>query len=296
MKRLIKEISEMNKLERQMIYVLICLYAMAIIVRLFNNPIDALVYIGINIGIILLIVLTIDLTRDRKTRDPEITKPLLELSLGLIAFHSLWRILPAIPIKYFNIGSILKNNMIYVLPVLFIALLQRSFPWKFTFSFYTLRKNLLLFIILFSILTVPSCFYAGTIQAFISGSLNISWIPVLFTTGFVYNLASAGFREELFYRGFIQSRLSLGLNSKLNGLVISSVFFGIIHTSNNLKWGYGNNIFDAFAESILIQTSLGFLYGLIYMRTGSLIPGILLHSAGNAVNNFKEIAELLNLI
>jgi membrane protease YdiL (CAAX protease family) len=119
---------------------------------------------------------------------------------------------------------------------------------------------------------------------------------MLFIIGLVYNLFRAALPEEIFFRGFIQSRLISGFNSKWIGLVISSIFFGIGHTSGNLSWGYGSNFLDAFAESIFIQTAFGFLYGIIYLRTGSLIPGILLHAAGNSANSFIETAEKLQLL
>jgi membrane protease YdiL (CAAX protease family) len=79
--------------------------------------------------------------------------------------------------------------------------------------------------------------------------------------------------EEFFFRGFfyraLRSRYSI-----LVAALIDGVLFGVIH------WDFSD------AEALLIVpplAALGFMFCLVYERTGSLYPVIALHALNNAI-------------
>ncbi len=106
----------------------------------------------------------------------------------------------------------------------------------------------------------------------------------------------AGFGEEIFYRGYIQSRVDepfgrpfrvLGFEFGL-GLLVSSLLFGFVHALDTVDyfaghfdfgWGYGaQNFFE------------GLFFGCVRAKTGSVLPGAVMHGFGDA---FARISNLL---
>ncbi len=106
----------------------------------------------------------------------------------------------------------------------------------------------------------------------------------------------AGFGEEIFYRGYIQSRVDeafgrpfrlLGFDFGL-GLLVSSLLFGFVHVLDTVDyfaghfdfgWGYGvQNFFE------------GLFYGCVRAKTGSVLPGAIMHGFGDV---FARISNLL---
>jgi uncharacterized protein len=93
----------------------------------------------------------------------------------------------------------------------------------------------------------------------------------------------AGFGEEIFFRGYIQSRVDVAFGYQFHwlglqfgvGLLVSSLLFGFIHALNTVDYFHGRFDFgwsyglEAFAE--------GTLYGGIRAKTGSLLPGAITH-------------------
>lgn len=76
-------------------------------------------------------------------------------------------------------------------------------------------------------------------------------------------LLAGGIREEL-QRAFIINRFRSYLGGALVGLVIWSILFGALHSVQH-------------AQGIVLATIFGFFFGLIYLRTGSLIAPIVAH-------------------
>ena len=74
--------------------------------------------------------------------------------------------------------------------------------------------------------------------------------------------------EELLFRGAIQGHLLRKGMKPLHAILISSAIFGVIHM---------NPIQVAFAFAI------GLIFGWLYYRTGSLVPGIIGHFLNNSI-------------
>jgi len=87
--------------------------------------------------------------------------------------------------------------------------------------------------------------------------------------------------EEVFFRGFIQNKLTK-LFSPIVGFIVASLLFGIAHFSGGL--GY-----------VLIATLAGFLYGFVYLSTGKIWYAILIHFCLNMVHLYVFTYPLLKV-
>jgi membrane protease YdiL (CAAX protease family) len=76
---------------------------------------------------------------------------------------------------------------------------------------------------------------------------------------------SAGLCEEFLYRGWLLSLFSAALGSVWLGLLVSSILFGLAHAYQGPKAIPGTGI-------------LGIIFGILFIVSGSLIPGQLLHT------------------
>ena len=76
---------------------------------------------------------------------------------------------------------------------------------------------------------------------------------------------SAGLCEEFLYRGWLLSLFSAALGSVWLGLLVSSILFGLAHVYQGPKAIPGTGIF-------------GIILGILFIVSGSLIPGQLLHT------------------
>lgn len=78
-------------------------------------------------------------------------------------------------------------------------------------------------------------------------------------------LLITSFCEEYFWRGYVQNKLSLDVDSKFNSLIITSTLYSLIHISTL-------NI------SLMIAAFLaGLFWGIIYLKTNSLYAVIISH-------------------
>jgi hypothetical protein len=77
---------------------------------------------------------------------------------------------------------------------------------------------------------------------------------------------SAGVCEEFLYRGWLLSLLAAALRSTWLGLLISSILFGFAHAYQGRKAIFGAGVG-------------GVIFGVVFVLSGSLIPGQLLHTA-----------------
>jgi membrane protease YdiL (CAAX protease family) len=97
-------------------------------------------------------------------------------------------------------------------------------------------------------------------------------------------IIGAGCGEEIFYRGYIQSRINetFGRPFRLSqvqfgfGLFMSAFLFGFLHTLNSVDyfqhrftfaWGFG-----------LANIATGLLYGILRETSGSVLTGIVTHA------------------
>ncbi len=93
-----------------------------------------------------------------------------------------------------------------------------------------------------------------------------------------------GFLEELIFRGYLLE--ALGKKSMKTAVVVSSLTFGVGHIINLFN-GSGMS-FESVLFQIVFAILIGFLFVMVYLRSGSLIPCILSHQAINILSAFTN--------
>ncbi|HEY4742218.1 MAG TPA: type II CAAX endopeptidase family protein [Candidatus Acidoferrales bacterium] len=75
--------------------------------------------------------------------------------------------------------------------------------------------------------------------------------------------------EELLFRGLLQNLLARSLQNEWAGLIAASLVFGASHLNNGgfPNWRYG-----------ILATIAGIFYGRAWLKTGSLLPGAIVHA------------------
>jgi uncharacterized protein len=127
-----------------------------------------------------------------------------------------------------------------------------GFAWQFAFNS-----------IAFGLVAIP----LGIKIGFLTYSPALQRIRALPVTALGILLFTA-WPEEFLFRGVLQNLLSRTCRNQWAGLVIASVIFGFSHILHAPfpNWKY-----------VLLATIAGLFYGHAWMKTGSLLPGALVH-------------------
>ena len=81
--------------------------------------------------------------------------------------------------------------------------------------------------------------------------------------------------EEVVFRGAILRKLLSGMRSKWGAICISAILFALVHTN---------------PAQMPHAFLMGWLMGWLYMRTGSIVPGVVFHWANNTVAYLMTVA------
>ena len=124
--------------------------------------------------------------------------------------------------------------------------------------------------------------------------LNYSVMESVF---YVISMICVGFLEEIIFRGFLFKALCK--DNLKQAILISSITFGMGHIVNLLN---GAELISTLMQ-IGYAVSIGYLFTILFLKTDSLIPCILTHSAVNSLSCFAsestfmlEIASFLFLL
>lgn len=149
-----------------------------------------------------------------------------------------------------------------------------------------LRRGLLVAIALglvLSVFQVSQSRYADQIlEIFRSG--RAAW---LFPLSFVLMFLTAGFTEEFFFRGFLQTRLEQLLGSRIAGLFAASLCFGVYHLPYayfNPNWPSAGDWGAAWSSALGQGVPGGLILGALYLYSGrNLLAPAVLHALINAL-------------
>lgn len=285
-------------LKKPIVLFFIAVYIFAVVLTFLNEQGNALVYIGLSIGILFLCWWIIDLTKTIKIQDIEIKRPGLELIIGLLILI-IWDFLPLPKIDFgdkWNIGIIIKKTIIFVgLPFLFLKFRKNSLA-SMGLTSKDWKKNLWVGFIVFLALAIPNAFFVGnTGSEILSGKYSAPQVGIGLFASSIYYFLMAGFSEEFFFRAFIQTRISYLLRSSISGVLVTSLIFGLGHIHCIMQWYPGTTIAEAFCRAFFLQTFMGIMFGVLWERTRNLIPCVFVHSGVNGLNNLFSIIAKLGL-
>ena len=118
----------------------------------------------------------------------------------------------------------------------------------------------------------------------------------------VYLVFDAGLIEEFFFRGLLQSRLSVLLKSTTGGIVVSAIIFGLVHAPGLYLRGAGSEgieeqmpfLFFA-AYTIAYMSIAGIFFGIVYSKTKSLWLVIFIHAFVDLLPNLGDFIQTLGI-
>ena len=107
------------------------------------------------------------------------------------------------------------------------------------------------------------------------------------------SMALVGFAEELIFRGFLFKAMLKDGNVKA-AIIVSSITFGLGHIVNLFT---GHELIATLTQMVF-AIAMGFVFTLVFFKSGSLLPGILAHSI---IDVFSVLAsdggsQLVNMI
>ena len=108
------------------------------------------------------------------------------------------------------------------------------------------------------------------------------------TVLYIVSMFCVGFLEELIFRGLLfQAMAKDGIKS---AIIVSSVTFGIGHIVNLVN-GSGAELLPNLLQ-VLYAVAIGFAFVMIYWKTKSLLPCIIVHSVFNGLSAFANEAVM----
>ncbi len=100
----------------------------------------------------------------------------------------------------------------------------------------------------------------------------------------IFLMLCVGFIEEVIFRGFLFR--AIAKDNVKTAIIISSITFGIGHLINLVNgsgMGLAANLFQ-----VVYAIALGFLFVILFYRSGTLLPCIITHSAINILSAFAD--------
>lgn len=271
-------------------------YVFVVVLALLSDPSKASVYIGLSLGILLLVWLIINITKKLQIEDIQVRKPGLELAFGCLVYLIFEFVsFPRLEFgeKWFLSSIIKKELLLLVLPCVLLILRKNSLS-SMGFLLLNWKHNFKIGGIILACMAIPSAFFVSdTASLILDGQLEASQAVPGFFVLFFHNIALSGLPEEFFYRAFVQTRLTQVLKSKLSGILVTSLLFGLIHIPDLMRLYPDMSLSEALCRAFFLQAFIAIIFGVLWERTHNLIPGIIVHSGINALNNLGSITSLI---
>jgi len=123
--------------------------------------------------------------------------------------------------------------------------------------------------------------------------LTLAWVSI-----------EAGVVEEFFFRVLLQTRISSAIRSELGAIVLTSLAFGLIHApglylrTNLTQEGLPPHpsLLMAIGYSIVITSSAGFLFGVLWARTRNFAVLVMAHGMADLLPNVLPTLRSIRLL
>lgn len=115
--------------------------------------------------------------------------------------------------------------------------------------------------------------------AYFTRQANIG-IDILPWGALILLLFNNAFLEEFYYRGVIQNLLERATGQAI-AIIVGGILFGLTHVLFDVSVLFQTQGLLAVVLSVALQIMAGWVFGIIYMKTRSLWPGITCHYMAN---------------
>ncbi len=123
---------------------------------------------------------------------------------------------------------------------------------------------------------------AFTVSVNLWGGVRLNYSPVE-TILFIVSMICVGFLEELIFRGFLFT--AMRKDGLVSAIIVSSVTFGVGHIVNLFG---GEDLLPTLLQ-ICYATAVGFLFTVIFHKSGNLLPCIIAHAVMNSLSAFSGV-------
>jgi membrane protease YdiL (CAAX protease family) len=139
-------------------------------------------------------------------------------------------------------------------------------------------------LILLALLSLPLVVAAYYRRPVLDVLLSVLWL-----------FFGAGFGEEVFFRGYVQSRVNQAFGRPWRplgvpfgvGLIVSALLFGLIHALNTVDYFQGR--FDFAWLWLVTNFCVGLFFGLLREGTGSVLAGAVVHGLGDVLGRVPSL-------
>ncbi|MBI3437154.1 MAG: CPBP family intramembrane metalloprotease [Proteobacteria bacterium] len=152
-------------------------------------------------------------------------------------------------------------------------------------------------IVLGAIFLVLLANISPSLQQIAETHASLSLLAWAAPASFVWIALEAGLNEEFLYRAVLQTRLAALLKSPAAGVTVTALLFGLAHAPGlYLRGGPGvdgwsHDPLQVVAYTIATLSPMGVLFGVIYMRTKSLLLAVLLHGVVDGLPNLAGFIQ-----
>lgn len=104
------------------------------------------------------------------------------------------------------------------------------------------------------------------------------------STLYALTMIFAGIIEEILFRGMLYKEMAE--NNKNRALIVSSLLFGVGHIVNLFN-GSGAELVSNMCQ-VIYAVSVGFMFVMLFKKSGSILPCIVTHSLLNVLSTFNN--------
>jgi len=186
-----------------------------------------------------------------------------------------------------------KSTILAVIPLIILLIKGDTFE-SIGLTPQNLWKNIEISFILTTLMVFPTLLYnPETWKPIRSGEISLKTLLAGFPVSFIVFFLSAGLPEEFFFRTFLQGHLTFVVGNETQALIVASLVFGWSHIQSMKEWYPNKTSVVLWARAQLIQTTLGIFFGVLWMRTKSLIPIVLTHTLVDSITNLTKTIQKL---
>lgn len=201
-----------------------------------------------------------------------------------------------------TLNTVLKIAAFVAVPGVLIG--WRGWGWRQAGSATASTQRILLAFLLVAAAALAVQYLMGSqFQKLLSGNYGARHLRVGAVLCFAWMSIEAGLVEEFFFRWYLQSRLAAWTGSQLAAVLLGAIVFGLAHAPGMILRGAGVEeglgaappVVSTLAYAISVQGLAGLVFGLLWARTRSFVPLVLLHGFFDALSNTASFMDAWHL-